>query len=211
MQPEYQQPQPQPQPTPNPSLDYLNQIAAPAQQKTLNPLVLWAAIIGVVIVAISVVLLLAASSSGASGKDTMSTLAVELSALQDITTDATENIQGSELRTLNSSLSLVLANINRDSTDAVSAIGATTDEKNKLVVEVNSQVNDVKSKLEDARLNGIFDRAYAREMTYYLKTVRTEMSGLYQQTKNQTVHDFLVSADENLAPFVKDFSSYNAD
>lgn len=197
---------PQPE-QPNPSIDYLNQIASPVPQKTMNPLVVWVAIAGFLAVIILVITLIA--TGGTSNKDRMTTIAAELTALQTITSEATENIQGSELRTLNSSLTLVLANVNRDSATAVSAIGATSDEKNKNVIAVNNEVADFKSKLEDARLNAIFDRTYAREMTYYLKTVRTQMANLYSSTKKQPVREFLQTTDQNLSPFVEGFENYN--
>ena len=143
------------------------------------------------------------------GKDRLSTIAAQLSALQTTTGDATENIQDSSLRTLNSSLSLALTNINHDIVDAISALEASTDEKDKNVMAVTSQIDELSTALEDARLNAVYDRTYAREIAYYLKTLHSEMNALYTATQKTKVRTFLSTADKNLSPFVDEFANYN--
>lgn len=200
------QPDSQPQ-LPNPSLDYLNQIAAPVPQKTMNPMVLWGAIAGVLL--LTIVVFFALLSSGTSNADRMTTLAAQLTNLQSVTAIAPDNLQSSELRALNSNLSVALASANQDSGAAVAATGATTSEKDERVLAVVSEIETMKNKLEDARLNVVYDRTYAREITYYLKTLHAEMDELYQATNKDVVREFLRATDDNLQPFIQDFSEYN--
>lgn len=191
---------------PSPSMDYLNQIATPTPQKTMNPMVLWAAIGAVLVFAVVMFFLIL--SGGTNNADRMTAIAARISGLQAIVSEAPENLQSSELRTQNSNLSIALAGASRDIGGSIEATGATTNEKDDRVKELSKEFEAITSNLEDARLNGIYDRAYAREMAYSLKTLHAEMDELYQETSKDTVREFLRSTDENLAPFIEEFSSF---
>ena len=201
------QPQSPVPPTPPSSIDYLNQISAPTPQKTLNPIVLWGAIAGVLL--FTVIIFMMALSGGTNNADRMTTIAARLSALKTVSKDATENIQGSDLRTLNSSLGLTLTNITRDMDDSVTVLKASTNEKDARVVAVSEQTTEMTDNLEDARLNGVYGRTYAREMAYTLKTLHSEMSDLYASTQKESVRTFLKDADTSLTTFTESFANYN--
>lgn len=191
---------------PSPSMDYLNQIATPTPQKTMNPMVLWAAIAGVLLFAVVMFFLII--SGGTSNADRMTVISARITGLQGIVASAPENLQSSELRTQNSNLSLALTSASGDIGSSIEATGASTNEKDDRVVAINKEFEQINSNLEDARLNGIYDRAYAREMAFALKTLHTEMDALYQATSKDTVREFLRSTDENVVPFIEDFSSF---
>lgn len=191
---------------PTPSMDYLNQIASPTPQKTMNPIVLWAAIGTVLLLAIVIFFLII--SGGTNNSDRMTVIAARITGLQTIVENAPEYLQSSELRTQNSNLSLALASASRDIGGSIEATGASTNEKDDRINTINKEFEEISSNLEDARLNGIYDRAYAREMAYSLKTLHAEMDALYQATGKDTVREFLRSTDENLAPFIEEFSSF---
>ena len=65
-------------------------------------------------------------------------------------------------------------------------------------------------RLEDARLNAVFDRVYAREMNYQLDTVVTLMKKIYKQTKSKSLREFLVNSEKNIQPLKKQLSEFNA-
>ena len=192
---------------PQSPMDYLNQISTPTPQKTLNPIVLWAAIGSVIVIAIVVFMMVL--SSGTGNNDRITTIAAQLNALKTVSKDATENIQGSDLRTLNSNFSLTMTNVTRDMTDTVTTLGGSTDENNSKVVVVTNDTKAMTDRLEDARLNSTYDRTYAREMAYYLKKLHTEMSELYTSTQSESAHTFLKKADSDISSFTESFANYN--
>lgn len=191
------------------SSDYLNQIATPAQVKTLNPFVLWGLIGGLLILGIIIVL---AVTSGKSGppSSSLASVAAKLDNLRKVSEDAQQNIQSSELRTINSGLTLSLTNTNRDLTEPLKTQKIKLkDKKNKTVIAVTKDFDDVKKRLEDARLNAVFDRTYAREMTYQLRTLRSDMLVLYKKSRSTSLKATLETTDKNIKPLLEGFQSFN--
>jgi hypothetical protein len=76
---------------------------------------------------------------------------------------------------------------------------------------VASQTAGLTSRLEDARLNAVYDRTYAREIAFYLKSLHTDMSKLYASTSSGSLKDVLKTTDTNLSPITEEFSNFNAD
>lgn len=205
------QPNDQFQPQQYPS-DYLNSIAAPTAVKTLNPIVLWGLIAGALVLV--VVAFFAISSAGGSStpSGSLSSVAAQMNSLQDVTKSAQGNLQSSELRTINSGLTLALTNANRDLADPLKQRGISLKDKkkNKTVAAVAAETDELKKRLEDARLNAVYDRTYAREMTFALKSLRSDMAALYKASNSKSLKETLVSADDNLLPLTEEFSSFNA-
>ena len=86
-------------------------------------------------------------------------------------------------------------------------IDLTKIDKNVIDKENGSELT---KKLEDARLNAVFDRTYAREMTYQLATVDSLMNQVYKSTKSTSLKTFLESSNSNLQSLKKQFSEFNA-
>lgn len=191
------------------SSDYLDQIAAPAQVKTLNPMILWGMIAGVLVLAIVVVMAVGAGSGGAN-PSSLAAVATKLDALKTVSDGAEKNIQSSELRTINSSLNLTLTNSNRDLQEPLKLQEISLkDTKSPSITAVRSDFEKLDTRLEDARLNGVYDRTYAREISYQLKTLRSDMVVLYKKTRSTSLKSALESADANIKPLVEEFSSFN--
>lgn len=64
-------------------------------------------------------------------------------------------------------------------------------------------------KLEEARLNGVFDRVYAREMSYRLTTIMIQLDTLHKTTDDAALKEYLESTYKNLEPLQKQFEEYN--
>lgn len=198
------------QPQPQIPSDYLNQIAAPAQVKTMNPLLLWSMIGGLLVLGIIIVIAISSGSQGPSSSS-LTAVAAKLSNLKALSQSAEDNIQSSELRTLNSSLTLVLTNTNRDMAAPLKAQDISLkDKKNKTVIAAQKDLTELESRLEDARLNAAFDRTYAREMTYALKTLQSDMTVLYKKSRSKSLKTALDTGYENLTPLTKEFENFNA-
>ena len=188
-------------------IDYLNQISSQPKQATMNNKLVFALIGGVILLVIIAVFALTSSGSGPVQK--MQTLAARLSTLQKISSDAQKNIKNGELRSTNSNLTLFLTNANRDIVEPFGKNGVDIKKLDKnIVTKENGEA--LSKKLEDARLNAVFDRTYAREMAYQLETVAALMSEVYTSSKNKTLKDFLFKTDEGVQPLKKQFADFNA-
>lgn len=189
--------------------DYLNTIAAPPPVKKMNPLLLWGLIAGLLI-AIIVVVIAVASNAGSGSSKNLAGIGARASTLKDTSEDAQKNIQSSQLRTLNSSLTLVLTDTNRELAAPLKAQEINLkDTKNTSIVSVKTEFEALEKRLEDARLNGVYDRTYAREMTFALKTLNSDMGTLYDSSRSTALKKILSDANATLNPLIEEFNSFN--
>lgn len=65
--------------------------------------------------------------------------------------------------------------------------------------------------LEDARLNGVYDRTYAREMAYKLSTIITLYKQIYKNTGDKALKTYLTTAQTDISPIQVQFAEFNAD
>jgi hypothetical protein len=190
------------------SSDYLNQIATPVPVKKINPLLLWGLIGGLLLLAVIVIVNVA--SSGGTPTASLASVGARLSQLQKTSESAQKNIQSSELRSINSSLTLALTNANHDMAAPLKKKSIKlTDKKNSTIAKVNKDFASLDSRLEDARLNAVYDRTYAREMSYIIKTLESDMAVLYKSTNSKSVKDALTTTNTNLVPLGQGFDSFN--
>jgi hypothetical protein len=198
------------QPNDNPQypMNYLDTIASQPQVKTMNPLLLWVMIGGILAAVIVVILLLFSVAGGSS--DRLARYASQTKSLQTVATESQENIKNGELRTFNSNLALTLTNVNRDlKAPAASAGVKLEDEKLPEAAGVATETEELKKRLEDARLNAVFDRTYAREMSFYLTALRNDMNTIYDETKDEKLKTVLEAADTDFAQLQSEFSAFN--
>ena len=193
------------------SSDYLNQIAAPAPVKKMNPLFMWGLIGGLLALAIVVVVAVSSGAGGGTSTSSLTAVASKLENLKKTSEEAQKNIQSGELRSVNGSLTLVLANANRDMAEPLAAkdIKLKDEKKQASVVKITKEFEALDERLNDARLNAVYDRTYAREMTFALKTLNSDMSILYKSTRSDSLKDVLNTSDTNLAPLLSEFESFN--
>lgn len=201
--------QPQPTPTPPPA-NYLDQIAPKKPTKNLFkfglPLVLMIGGGLIIIVAIiSIVLNMVYTSK----REPIEHMAARLATTETIASDAQSKIKSSKLRSLNSNLSLYLANTNRDISEPL--LGSKVDP-----AKISQKIKDEESgsaitdRLEDARLNSVYDRVYANEMSYQLANLINLMKEIYATTSNEELKELLRTTYANLEPTQEAFSDFNA-
>ena len=209
MEPNYQQPQQLP--TPESGIDYLNSIAATPQPKKINPLILWGLIAAALITVILVVVALV--SGGNTPTKQLTRVGSSTANLQELTEAANNDIQSSELRSINSSLTLTLTNTNRDLADPLKKqkIKIKNVKSDKTVASVTAKYTQVKKRLEDARLNELYDRTYIRKITFLLKTLHANIKKLYNSSKSKSLKTVLETNDNNLAPLLKSLEAFKAD
>jgi hypothetical protein len=190
-------------------LDYLNQIA-PEQHKhtflgSLRPVHYIAG--GVVIVLLLVLIIGIAANGGHGSTNDMQHLLARLQTTTTIASDADKKIKSGSLLVINSNLDIYLANTNRDIVKPFKEVGVTSGSVPKKVT-TDENGTSLSTKLEDARLNAIFDSTYAREMAYQTATILTLMKTIYQSTNNNDVKSFLQTAYKNLQPTQEAFDSF---
>lgn len=200
------------QPGQQPSYDtYLDQIAPqPVKRSVVQSLKPIHMILGGVVLILIILLVVSLiSSSAGAPKRTIEQLAARLQTTKKIADDATTVLKSSELRTLNSNLKIYLTNTNRDFTAPLATLGINTD-KLASSATASESATDMIARLEDARLNGVYDRTYAREMTYQLDTTLTLMRQAFNSTKSVSIQTVLAGAYDNLTPIKEKFSEFNS-
>jgi len=190
------------------SIDYLNEIAPQPQKKGMGNRMFFLIIgIGVILAAIVGILTLFNGANGPTQK--MQTLAARLTTLQDIADKAQKNIKSGPLRNTNSNLSITLTNTNRDIVDPLSKNGVDVKKIDKNIT-TKENGDALRSTLEDARLNAVFDRTYAREMNYQLETLTALMKEIYGSTGSESLKTFLDTTNKNLTPIKKELATFNS-
>jgi hypothetical protein len=193
------------------SPDYLNQIAPQIPQKAGFPVPIPILIGGLIAVFIAIALMSITSMMASGNTNKTGQLAARLSNTEIIVKAEAGKIRNSQLRAYNSNLTDYLANTIRDIGPLL--ISEKIDMKKldvKLVAAETNINKEMLANLEDARLNGVYERTYAREMTYKLDTTLTLMRQIYTSTKHNKLKVFLEDAYNNLEPIQKDFSDFDA-
>jgi len=201
--------QPQPTPTP-PPLTYLDQIAPQAPKKQVfKPGLRLVIIIAIALVVLVSILSIVVTSISTGQRRPMQQLAARLESTATVVDGAQKSLKSSQLRSLNSNLDIYLTDTNREIGAPLLAAGVNTAKISDSIKEKESST-ELASRLEDARLNAIYDRTYAREMTYLLDTILTLMKQIYSSTSNEELKAFLTAAYTNLQPTQKSFSEFDA-
>lgn len=162
---------------------------------------------GLLVAIIVGVLALTSGSSGPTQK--MQTLSARMATLQTISSDSQKNIKSGALRSTNSTLNIFLTNANRDIAEPLSKNGVDVKKIDKSI-QTKENGEALKAELEDARLNAIFDRVYAREMSYQLETIAALMKEIYTSTGSKSLKEFLENTDSNLQPIKQQLADFNA-
>lgn len=191
---------------PQSSLDYLNQISTPAPIK--KPFFINKFILIGLIAAILIIILIIIVNVLSGGSKPVERLAARLNATDAILNDATPKVQSSQLRTYNSNLKIYLTNTIRDIAPILTK--QKIDIKKLSTTVTNSEnTTETLAILENARLNVVYDRTYAREMSYKLSTVLTLMRQIFETTNDDSLKTFLENAYTNLEPTQKQFADFN--
>lgn len=191
------------------SVDYLNQIAPNANKPGMNNKFFFMIVGGGLLLAVIVgVMLLSVVGSGGSTSK-LQTLAARMETLQKIADSANATIKSGSLRSTNSNLSITLTNATRDIAVPLKNNSVDIKKLDKAIV-AKENGSALVAKLEDARLNAVYDQTYAREMTYQLATVVALMKEIYNSTGSKSLKDFLQATDKNLEPIKQQLSSFNA-
>jgi hypothetical protein len=190
--------------------DYLDQISPSSQKKQLlKPGPRLFILIGAALVLIVIALSITVNLISNSQHQPLERLSARLTATESIVVGAQENLKSSQLRSLNSTLRLYLTNVNRDIGEVLAGAKVDTSDLSENVVAQES-TEEMASRLEDARLNAVYDRTYSREMAYQLATTLALLQEIYDGNYSAEIKDFAKEVYENLQPTHEASDTYNA-
>ena len=192
------------------SIDYLNQISTAPKKSGLDKkfLFLIGGGLGLAILLVIGLVIYSSISTGGASPAKLQTLFVRLETLGEVSKNAQKNIKNNPLRVANANLTIFLTNANRDIVAPLTDAGVDTKKIDKTVTAKYSSEKLDKS-LEDARLNALYDRTYAREINYELETLEALMKEIYSSTKNVELKEFLNSTDDNFSTIRTQLSTYS--
>ena len=203
-----QTPFPPQQPEQQVPVDYLNQISPQAPKKSMFSFgIKQVIIIGAALVILMLILVGIVNSLAGGKKEPLEQLSARLTATELVAVDAQANLKSSKLRSLNSNLKLYMTNTNRDVVAPLESADINVTKLSAKVIEAESTAA-LSERLENARLNAVFDRTYAREMAYQLGTLMTLMNQIYSSSSNTELKAFIKSAYDNLKPTQESFANF---
>lgn len=192
-------------------IDYLNQIA-PKQPKMAglfnlkSPLLI---IAGIMVVLGLIFIIIGSFLKNNNGLvPNLTRLGLSLQNTKVVTTKYATSLESTNIVALNSNLEIVIDNANFSITKQLAANNITLSKADKSIINEQSVAN-LESRLDDAKLNAVLDRTYAREMAYRLDTTITLMQEIYKQTNNSDLKEFLNTTYNNIKPIETQLSNYN--
>ena len=207
--------------------DYLDKIASEARPLTASaPGFLGSAlhlsmkqlkIIGIAIAAIFLVLIIAMiASSGNKNteRDYVDTAYLRTKDLSKVIDDYRTKIRSSELRSMAMSLKSVLLETNyalsSTLTNNFEAKNPDTPEKESTATDETAIIGELTASLEEARLNALLDRVFAREYTYQISLLISLETDIINRTKIDLLKSSLTSSRSNLETLHEQFDNFSA-
>lgn len=162
------------------------------------------AVVAVIILAVTVNLLAGAN------RGPVEQLGARLTTTQSIAETAQPKLRSSQLRSLNSNLRLFLTNTNRDIAEPLAAVNVNLADLDPRTLSQETAIQEqIELRLEDARLNAVFDRTYAREMAFQLETLLALIQQIYTSTGSESLRTFLETTYNNLQPTQEGFAEFS--
>lgn len=194
------------------SIDYLNKLAgtttptksaAPANQKII--------LIGVGVflaLSLAVLLLIFANQKGPSGPPAEQTLYTTIFNSAEISSEASKHIKNSQLSSLNSAYHGQLVNDLTAMSEPLAKRGIDAKELGKAAKKA-AEFEEVLQKLEDARLNAVYDKTYAAELDYQLQSIIMLMEKVEKLSSNKDMVEFVKKGSDNYTTIQDGLKDYN--
>lgn len=212
-QPTEQLPQPQTPPLPpnqTYSVDYLDQISAPVKTSPIaNPKFIYGIIGGLLALLVLVGGLLFLGSQP-SPMDKSTDMLLRMQTLEKVARAQHSHLRDGQLRATNSSYLLFLANAIRDIKEPLDNAGVNVNQLPKEQRDSEKTLEtELKEQFDEARLNVLLDRTYAREMNYQLDILHGMMVSVYNATNNTVLTEYLETTENNLGQVSDGFSNFS--
>lgn len=188
--------------------DYLDQIA-PRPVKQPNFIQKQPIIFAVILLVVALMAFMLMAALTPNKTKPLQQLAARLEATEQVTEDASKKIKSNTLRAINSNLKTNLLNIVRDIAAPLAEQKVNVNKLDKKIETSESNV-ELLATLEDARLNAVYDRTYAREMAYKLSTILNLMEEIDADTNSKSMKSFIDSASKDLENIQEQLADYNS-
>lgn len=189
------------------AIDYLDQIAPPPSgPKFFSGSFTWI-LIGLAVIFMVAVGIISLNSGNSSTKVAQNAY-LRFDNLSKVTAKYHKYLKDSKLSSTDSNFTIFMTNAQRDLVDPMAKNGlAIKNIDKKLKATESTYSDDVATKLEDARLNAILDRAYAREMAYQAQLL-LEMYNKMAKSNSKSIKDNATKTIPNLEPIQKAFADF---
>ncbi len=194
------------------SIDYLNQLAgSPAASRTVTPPNQKIILIGVglfLALSLAIFLLIFSNQKGPAGPPAAQTLYTTIFNNAQIAKESDKNIKDSTLSGINSSYNSQLLNDLTALKEPLAKGGINTknlerDAKDKKAYDKTLQ------KLNDARLNAVFDHAYASELNYEIQSIMMLMQKIEKYSHNKALVNYVKKDISNYKTIKEALKQYN--
>ena len=197
---------------------YLQQISAtskPVAQKkgfSLNPKILIG--IGVAVVVIIFFSVIASMLGNVTDKEKEEAIRLDIRTNYLLTNlnNFTNSVKSSNLRSMGATLSTHLTELNRDLAPLLMEYWEFEDWENdsppEILEEEGETANELYYKLENARLNGLLDRVYVREIALQIALLNSIQTEIIARTERPELIELLEKSTTNLRELHQQFSDY---
>jgi len=141
--------------------------------------------------------------------NTTEQLAARLTSIKSTVNQSTDSLKSPSIRAINSDLKIYLTNTIRDFKPFLEKKNIDIEKLSPKILETESN-DQLLERLEDARLNAVFDRTYAREMSYTLESTENLINAIIKSNKDAEFKIFLENAKTNLTPIQEEFESFSS-
>lgn len=135
-------------------------------------------------------------------------LNARIETLTKISKDQHKHLRDNSLRATNTAFTLFLSNASSDLEAPLKAAGIEKKVTNSIKASEKTYESKLTADFEDARLNVVLDRTYARQMAYELDIINSMMRSIYNSTSNTELRGYLDNANNNLTPIAEDFRKF---
>ena len=181
------------------------------------PPVLKKVLIGVgifLVVLIIIAMIAGAAGSGNNDRDYLDKLYIRTTNLIKETPAYNKLVKSSQLRSMGTSLMSVLTETQSSVGNIIKSDYENANpgkpEKESITEEENKIMADYLTNLEDARLNGLLDRVYAREVTYQIGMLLSLEHEAYSNAKKDNLKSVLTTSMNNLNQLYEQFGNYTS-
>ncbi|MGB4761841.1 MAG: hypothetical protein WBP12_00625 [Candidatus Saccharimonas sp.] len=191
------------------TVDYLNSIAAPAQQKVVSKFAIFGLIGGVLIAAIIGVALISAPK-GKTSTDIVPTLSARIGTLRKVTSTQQKRLTETKLTEVNAALSSSLNTMNTEIEQIIEDQGIKKSQTKAKTTAEESYAEKLAKTLDDAYQRGTLNRIYLSQMTYELTILEKQLNSLKKTSKNKVIQTFCENSLANTSLVLKAYESYSA-
>lgn len=188
-------------------VDYLNAIANDTKPKR-NNLLFFVIGGGTLVVAAAIFLILGSLTNRTAA--TLPTAYLRVDALATTTSSYQSTIRSSQLRAINIDLGNYLVSTKAALANQLKQQNTDPAKLDKsLQTTQAAATKDITEQLDDAKLNAVFDRTYAREMSYQLEKVAIMLTSASKATSRSSAKTALSTARTNLESVKKQLDDFS--